>query len=147
MRTAADLYCRRTADPGGLEHCAPGSNLLDAMRDVSDVIPRGLLPITNGLLIIIGFLLILGGAPPMILLALTGIVLVGALQVTVQALRRQPRSSAGSYGSRPPSRGTVREFVVYFASTVGANYQVGMWLPYFVRSAARSSSSPGRHRC
>ena len=22
---------------------------------------------------------------------------------------------------------------MYFASTVGANYQVGMWLPYFVR--------------
>ena len=39
-----------------------GRNLPDALRDLSDVIPRGLLPIMDGLLIIISFLLILGGA-------------------------------------------------------------------------------------
>jgi CDP-glycerol glycerophosphotransferase (TagB/SpsB family) len=110
-----------------------GQNLPDAMRDLSDVIPRGLLPITNGLLIIIGFLLILGGAPPMILLALTGIALVGALQVTVRALRRQTEIERGELRLQAALQGYRPQFIVYFASTVGANYQVGMWLPYFVR--------------
>ena len=110
-----------------------GQNLPDALRDVSDVIPRGLLPIMNGLVIIIGFLLILGGAPPMILLALTGIVLVGALQVTVRALRRQTEIEQGELRLQAALEGYRPQFVVYFASTVGANYQVGMWLPYFVR--------------
>jgi CDP-glycerol glycerophosphotransferase (TagB/SpsB family) len=110
-----------------------GQNLPDALRDLSDVIPRGLLPIMDGLLIIISFLLILGGAPPMILLVLTGLVLLGALQVTVRALRRQTEIERGELRLQAALEGYRPEFVVYFASTVGANYQVGMWLPYFVR--------------
>jgi CDP-glycerol glycerophosphotransferase (TagB/SpsB family) len=110
-----------------------GQHLPDALHDVSDVIPRGLLPMMNGLLIIIGFLLILVGAPPMILLALTGLVLVGALQVTVRALRRQTEIERGELRLQAALEGYRPQFVVYFASTVGANYQVGMWLPYFVR--------------
>ena len=64
-----------------------GRNLPDALREVDDVIPRGLLPIMAALVIIIGFLLILIDAPPVILLSLAVLVLVGALQVTVRALR------------------------------------------------------------
>ena len=110
-----------------------GQNLPDALRDVSDVIPRGLLPIIDGLVIIIGFLLILGGAPPMILLALTGLALVAALQVTVRALRRQTDIERGELRLKAALEGYCPQFVVYFASTLGASYQVGMWLPYFVR--------------
>jgi CDP-glycerol glycerophosphotransferase (TagB/SpsB family) len=111
-----------------------GQNLPDALRDISDVIPRGLLPIMDGLVIIIGFLLILGGGPPMILLALTGLTLVAALQVTVRALRRQTDIERGELRLKSALEAYRPQFVVYFASTVGASYQVGMWLPYFVRT-------------
>ena len=110
-----------------------GRNLPNGLREVSDVIPRGLLPIAGSLLIIIGFLLILGGAPAMILLGLAALAVAGAVQVTVRALRRQTEIERGELRLRAALEGYAPQFVVYFASTVGANYQVGMWLPYFVR--------------
>jgi CDP-glycerol glycerophosphotransferase (TagB/SpsB family) len=112
---------------------AVGRNVPDAIREVEDVIPRGLLPIMDALVIIIGFLLILVDAPPMIFLTLAVLVLVGALQVTARALARQTEIERGELRLQAALEGYRPEFVVYFASTVGANYQVGMWLPYFVR--------------
>jgi CDP-glycerol glycerophosphotransferase (TagB/SpsB family) len=110
-----------------------GRNLPGALHETSDLIPRGLMPLIEGLVIIIGFVLVWIGASPMILLVLSGLVLIGGLEVTVRALRRateveqaelQLRGALQTYGPR---------FAVYFASTAGANYQVGMWLPYFMR--------------
>ena len=110
-----------------------GRNVPDAVREVDDVIPRGLLPIMVALVIISSFLLILVDAPPVIFLSLAVLVLVGALQVTVRALARQTEIERGELRLQAALAGYRPEFVVYFASTVGANYQVGMWLPYFVR--------------
>ncbi|HET9303311.1 MAG TPA: CDP-glycerol glycerophosphotransferase family protein [Propionibacteriaceae bacterium] len=110
-----------------------GRNLPDGLREVSDIMPRGLLPIVVSLLIIIGFLLILGGAPAVILLGLAALAVAGAVQVTVRALRRQTDIERGELRLRAALEGYAPQFAVYFASTVGANYQVGMWLPYFVR--------------
>jgi hypothetical protein len=110
-----------------------GKNLPGALREISDLIPRGLLPILNGLVIIIGFALILVGAPPLILLILVGVIFVAAVEVTVRALRRENANEQAELRLRPALAAYRPEFVVYFASTVGANYQVGMWLPYFVR--------------
>jgi CDP-Glycerol:Poly(glycerophosphate) glycerophosphotransferase len=112
---------------------ALGRNLPDALREVSEVIPRGLLPIVDSVLIIIGFLLILAGAPSIILLLLAGLALIGALEVTARALRRQTEIERGELRLRGALEAYQPQFVVYFASTVGASYQVGMWLPYFVR--------------
>jgi CDP-glycerol glycerophosphotransferase (TagB/SpsB family) len=110
-----------------------GRDLPDGLRELDDVIPRGVLPIVAALVIIIGFLLILGDAPPVILLALAVVVFVGALQVTVRALARQTEIERGELQLQAALEGYRPEFIVYFASTVGANYQVGMWLPYFIR--------------
>ena len=110
-----------------------GQNLPGALREISDLIPRGLLPIVDSVVIIIGFLLILAGAPPMILLVLVGIVFIGALEITVRAVRRETENERGELRLRAALEAYRPQFVVYFASTVGANYQVGMWLPYFVR--------------
>jgi CDP-glycerol glycerophosphotransferase (TagB/SpsB family) len=110
-----------------------GRNLPDALREVDDLLPRGLLPIMAALVIITGYLLILIGAPLVILACLALVVLVGALQVTVRALARQTEIERGELRLRATLEGYRPEFVVYFASTVGANYQVGMWLPYFLR--------------
>ena len=110
-----------------------GRDVPDAVREVDDVIPRGLLPIMAALVIITGFLLILVDAPPVIFLSLAVLVLVGALQVTARALARQTEIERGELRLQAALAGYRPEFVVYFASTVGANYQVGMWLPYFVR--------------
>ena len=68
-----------------------GRNLPDALREVDDLIPRGLLPIMAALVIITGYLLILVDAPPVILLGLAVLVFAGALQVTVRALRAANR--------------------------------------------------------
>jgi CDP-glycerol glycerophosphotransferase (TagB/SpsB family) len=111
----------------------PGQNLPDALREIADLIPRGLLPIVAGVVIIIGFLLILAHAAPMILLALGVLIFFGALEITVRAVRRESENERGELRLRGALEAYRPEFVVYFASTVGANYQVGMWLPYFVR--------------
>ena len=107
---------------------------LTRFATISDLIPRGLLPIMDAAVIIIGFLLILGGAPPMILLSLVALVFLSPLvEVTVRAVRRQNETERAELHLRPALEAYRPEFIVYFASTVGANYQVGMWLPYFVR--------------
>ena len=110
-----------------------GHNLPGQIREISDLIPRGLLPILDAVVIIIGFLLILAGAPAMILLALGALIFLAALEVTIRAVRRQNETERAEVQLRPALEAYRPEFVVYFASTVGANYQVGMWLPYFVR--------------
>ena len=65
--------------------------------------------------------------------------------LTVAGRRRGPGPQrSGAARERPTSacgrrcRRLRPEFAVYFASTVGADYQVGMWLPYFLRIGARS---------
>ena len=110
-----------------------GQNLPGEIREISDLIPRGLLPILDAAVIIVGFLLILVGAPPVILLSLVLLVFLAAVEVTVRAVRRQNETERAELHLRPALEAYRPEFIVYFASTVGANYQVGMWLPYFVR--------------
>ena len=110
-----------------------GRNLPGAFREITDLIPRGLLPILDAAMIIIGFLLILAGAAPLILLILVGLAFLAAVEVTVRAVRRENEYERGELRLRPALEAYRPEFVVYFASTVGANYQVGMWLPYFAR--------------
>jgi CDP-glycerol glycerophosphotransferase (TagB/SpsB family) len=111
----------------------PGVNLPGAVREITDRIPRGLLPILNAVVIIIGFLLILAGGAPLILLTLVGLVFIAAVEVTVRAVRRENENEQGELRLRPALETYRPQFVVYFASNVGARYQVGMWLPYFVR--------------
>ena len=110
-----------------------GVNLPGAVREITDLIPRGLLPILNAVVIIIGFLLILAGGAPLILLTLVGLVFIAAVEVTVRAVRRENENEQGELRLRPALETYRPQFVVYFASNVGAQYQVGMWLPYFVR--------------
>jgi CDP-glycerol glycerophosphotransferase (TagB/SpsB family) len=110
-----------------------GVNLPGAVREITDLIPRGLLPILNAVVIIIGFLLILTGAVPLILLTLVGLVFIAAVEVTVRAVRRENENERGELRLRPALEAYRPQFVVYFASSFGAHYQVGMWLPYFVR--------------
>jgi CDP-Glycerol:Poly(glycerophosphate) glycerophosphotransferase len=61
------------------------------------------------------------------------LIFLGALEITVRAVRRESENERGELRLRGALEAYRPEFVVYFASTVGANYQVGMWLPYFVR--------------
>jgi CDP-glycerol glycerophosphotransferase (TagB/SpsB family) len=110
-----------------------GRNLPGALREISDLIPRGLLPIVDGVVIIAGFLLILVAAPALILLMLVGLAFIAAVEVTIRAVRRENENEQAELRLRPALDAYRPQFVVYFASTVGANYQVGMWLPYFVR--------------
>jgi CDP-glycerol glycerophosphotransferase (TagB/SpsB family) len=111
----------------------PGRNLPGALGEISNLIPPGLMPLIEGLVIVISFALVWIGASPMILLGLGGLVLIGVLEVTVRALRRATEVEHVDLRLRGALEAYRPQFMVYFASTVGANYQVGMWLPYFVR--------------
>jgi CDP-glycerol glycerophosphotransferase (TagB/SpsB family) len=110
-----------------------GLNLPAALREISDLIPRGLLPMVEAVVIIMSFLLIMFSAAPTILLILVLLISIGALEITVRAVRRESENERGELRLRPALEEYRPQFVVYFASTVGADYQVGMWLPYFVR--------------
>ena len=80
-----------------------------------------------------------------VLLAIVGLAIwplavVLAVVATVAMIRtpltaRQSSAAAGRL--RAALIDYAPEFAVYFASTVGAGYQVGMWLPYFERISRR----------
>ena len=69
----------------------------------------------------------------LLLLTVVGLVFIAAVEITIRAVRRQNETERDELELRPALEAYRPEFVVYFASTVGANYQVGMWLAYFVR--------------
>ncbi|SDS65974.1 CDP-glycerol glycerophosphotransferase, TagB/SpsB family [Friedmanniella luteola] len=80
------------------------------------------------------------GARPsleVVLLVVTAVLLGAVALVLVQALRRAVEVSRGEERLRGALEAWAPEFAVYFASTVGAAYQLGMWLPYFVRTGRR----------
>ena len=56
-----------------------------------------------------------------------------AVAITVRALRIATNGEQAEERLRPALEAYAPQFAVYFASTVGADYQVGMWLPYFLR--------------
>ncbi len=68
-------------------------------------------------------------------------VAIAVAVVTVVGLRRTPLTARqvalASARLRTALVDYAPEFAVYFASTVGAGYQVGMWLPYFARIGRR----------
>ena len=101
--------------------------------EVTEKLPRGWVMVSGTGALALGLVFITLGLPALI----TGLLALAAFVIAVEALTRG-LTRAGlvvSADERLPAalRAYAPEFVVYFSSTVGAAYQVDMWLPYFQR--------------
>jgi hypothetical protein len=120
----------RTAwGPVGLEV----QGLSSVGSEVAEAVPRGLVPILSGGSILIVLLLAVVDAPGWLLAVVGLLFFVVFVDVLARALTRAARAVRGEGRLHSALLELAPEFAVYFASTVGAAYQVGMWLPYFQR--------------
>ena len=117
-------------------------NLPGSPPPVNQLIPRAWLPLASLAVLLGGFVLagLAGEGGPLPAGTATAVFLglclgvAAFLLLTVErALRRAGEVTRGELGLRAALEDLQPEFAVYFASTVGAGYQVGMWLPYFLR--------------
>lgn len=96
-------------------------------------VPRGVLTVSGTLTLVLALVLVVLDALAWLPAALSVAVLVLYVDALVRSLLRASRV----VGAESRLRGTLVErapqFAVYFASAVGAAYQVGMWLPFFLR--------------
>lgn len=119
-------------------------NLPAALPPLRHPVDRGMLPLASFAAVALGFVL-LGALPNVptrpitprtgaaVLLVVAAAVFVLCVHLLERALRRASAAVTGESRLRGALEQLEPEFAVYFASTVGASYQVGMWLPYFVR--------------
>ncbi|GAA1430838.1 hypothetical protein GCM10009616_16470 [Microlunatus lacustris] len=105
-----------------------------AMRtQVSEGIPRGLLPLLGGLAVLLVLLAVLVPVPAALLVAVAVATATLFLAVAVRALARAARVVGAEHRLHEELTALAPQFAVYFSGTVGAGYQVGMWAPYFAR--------------
>ena len=104
-----------------------------AYTEIADVLPYGLLAPLSAVLVVFGLIVEVAGGPRIMNLIAVLIFTVIAVQIIERALRVVAEAERAAERLRPALDAYAPKFVVYFASTVGASYQVGMWLPYFLR--------------
>lgn len=100
---------------------------------VTERIPRGVSTLVGFLVSLLAAALALVPPPGWVLLLLALVVLALFLDTLVTALLRASRALKAEGRLRGALQEYAPQFAVYFASTVGAAYQVGMWLPFFMR--------------
>ncbi len=108
-------------------------NMPEVRSEVSERLPRGVVPLLSGTVIALLPLLALAGAPGWQLLGLSVVHFVVFADALGRAVTRAFRTLSAEGRLHDALVQLAPEFAVYFASSVGAQYQVGMWLPYFVR--------------
>jgi CDP-glycerol glycerophosphotransferase (TagB/SpsB family) len=101
--------------------------------ETREPISRGVLPIASLAVTAVGFLLITIEAPMWIFSGAAAVVFAIFLEALIRSQVRAIRTLTGEDRLIPALIEHAPQFAVYFASTVGAAYQIGMWLPYFVR--------------
>ena len=105
-----------------------------AMRTaVTEVVPRGVLPMASAVTVLVALLLVLTPVLGWVLLAATLLVLALAVTVTARALGRAARVVRAEFELPGALTALAPEFAVYLGSTIGVGYQIGMWIPYFMR--------------
>ena len=108
-------------------------NFPEAKTELREVVPRGALPAASFLVISVALLVVPLSISPWIPLALSVAVFGLFVAVLSRALQRAARVVTAEFALNAKLRELAPQFVVYFSSTMGAGYQVGMWLPYFAR--------------
>ena len=108
-------------------------HLPTAAPPIRELVPRSVVPLAGGTVILLGFITLVLGVTPVLALAPAWLTFLAVIEVLVRALWRAREMERGELRLRGAVQAYAPSFAVYFASTVGADYQVGMWLPYFMR--------------
>ena len=108
-------------------------NFPEGETEVREIVPRGALPPASFLAIVVALVAAPFPIPGWIPLVLSVAVFGLFVFVLSRALQRAARVVSAQYALNATLRRLAPQFVVYFSSTMGAGYQVGMWLPYFAR--------------
>ena len=108
-------------------------NLPRALAEVKELIPRGVLPLLAEAAAVLALIVLWLDLPPILVAVLGAAVLLVVAEVTIRSIRRAAVADRAEPQLRAELEAYAPQFVVYFSSTVGAAYQVGMWLDYFVR--------------
>jgi len=105
-----------------------------AMRtQVAEGVPRGLVPLAGSTALILALAAVLVPVPAWLLVAVALVVFALFVVIALQALARAARVVGAEFRLKEELTALAPEFAVYFAGTVGAGYQVGMWAPYLAR--------------
>ncbi|MFT4164120.1 MAG: CDP-glycerol glycerophosphotransferase family protein [Microlunatus sp.] len=96
-------------------------------------VPPGLVYIANVALLVISWVFLVVSPSGRVLVPVGLIALVATSMLAVLSLRRAHALDEGRTELQQRIADYAPEFAVYFGSNVGADYQVGMWLPYFHR--------------
>lgn len=105
--------------------------------EVAEVLPRGWLAVTGTVALTLGLIWTAFGLPVIVTAVLALVTFVIFVEALTRGLGRARKVVAADERFPTALRAYAPEFVVYFSSTVGAAYQVGMWLPYFERIGRR----------
>ncbi len=133
MVLAVEVHIRSAWGALGLE--AVGLPLVNAQ--MPELVPRMVVTLAGFGAIAVGIVLLQLPYPDLTVLLLGAIVFVLGADAAVRALIRSRRVVAAEASLRPALETYAPQFAVYFASNAGAAYQVGMWLPYFLRIGRR----------
>lgn len=127
--TAAESAVQNAWQLVGLE----ARNLPALRTDVPERVPRGIVGSVGIAAVAVAWVLGERGAPGWVMLVLA--VLVAAMYAVALAngTVRVFRCAAAEQNLPETLEQYAPEFAVYFGSGIGAEYQIGMWLPYFER--------------
>ncbi|HEX8507967.1 MAG TPA: CDP-glycerol glycerophosphotransferase family protein, partial [Propionibacteriaceae bacterium] len=109
------------------------ANFSPVRASVNEPVPRGVTALVSCITSLAVLALALLPAPGWLLAGLAGVATLFTVDALVRALLRASRVRRAEGRLRGALADYAPEFAVYFASTVGAAYQVGMWLPFFAR--------------
>ena len=105
-----------------------------AMRsELAESLPRGVVPVVSLAVLALVVPLAALGVPAWLLLIAAVVAFPPFAIVAVRALQRAARRMAAESRMAAELTRLAPEFAVYFASNIGASYQIGMWLPYLAR--------------
>jgi CDP-glycerol glycerophosphotransferase (TagB/SpsB family) len=109
------------------------SGLPGVQAGVSEPVPRDLVPLGAWLVLAVGVVELSLGFPGWLTAGLSALLWLIFVDALVRALIRARRVHAADEHVPGALAAYGPQFVVYFAATLGASYQVAMWLPYFAR--------------
>ncbi|MDQ1484087.1 MAG: hypothetical protein QOF35_2163, partial [Actinomycetota bacterium] len=109
------------------------SGLPTLKAEMPELLRHEVLALLSSVVIVLDVFLAVLGAPYGVALVLSLVLTVIYLDALVRALLRISRVITAEERLRESLVRYAPEFAMYFASTVGAAYQMGMWLPFMLR--------------
>ncbi len=109
------------------------SGLPELHASVSELVPRQFVWLVHWAVTVLGWLLVLVGAPAVIWFVLAVVQFALFAGALLRSSIRVFRVVEAEQHLRRAVADYAPQFALYFSSSVGAAYQIGMWLPYLQR--------------